>query len=175
MISPTLPSHRPVEVGHYDGDGQGDTEGPADAAEGGHQLAGGGGGGDVPVPGAGHGDDGPVQGLGQRVEHRVRLVLLQGVRQPGHDEHAHADSHCEEQQLSLTVTESVAQGLEARDMTRQLEDPQDPQNSEDLRSLGDVLQRVLGGQPVEELGNVEGEDAQNIDNIEGGEEKVNLL
>ena len=36
-------------------------------------------GGNVTVAGAGHGDDGPVQGLGQSVEHRVWLILLQRV------------------------------------------------------------------------------------------------
>ena len=65
----------PVEVGHDDGDGQGDAQGAADAADAGHQLTRGSGGGDVTVAGAGHGDDGPVQGLRQGEEHRVRLVL----------------------------------------------------------------------------------------------------
>ena len=50
----------------------------------------------------GHGDDGPVQGLGQCVEHRVRLVLLQGVGQACEYQHPHADSHGEEEQLSGT-------------------------------------------------------------------------
>ena len=44
---------------------------------------------------AGHGDDGPVEGLGQRVERRVRLVLLQGVGQACEYQHPHADSHTE--------------------------------------------------------------------------------
>ena len=65
----------PVEVGHDDGDGEGDAQGAADAADAGHQLARGGGGGDVTVPRAGHCDDGPVQRLRQCEEHRVRLVL----------------------------------------------------------------------------------------------------
>ena len=90
----------PVEVGHNDRDGQSDAESPADAAEGGDQLARGRGRSYVAVARAGHGDDGPVQGLGQRVEHRVRLVLLQGVGQAGHDQHAHRDRHGEEQQFS---------------------------------------------------------------------------
>ena len=52
-------------------------------------------GGDVTIAGAGHGDDGPVQGLGQRVERRVLLVLLQGVAQASEDQHPHADCHAQ--------------------------------------------------------------------------------
>ena len=89
---------------------------------------------------AGHGDDGPVQGLGQRVEHRVRLVLLQGVAQPGEYQHPHADRHTEQQQLPVAVPQCGPQGLQSSDMSRQLEYPQDPQYSEYLRSLGDIFQ-----------------------------------
>ena len=59
-------------------------------------------GGDVTIAGAGHGDDGPVQGLGQRVERRVLLVLLQGVAQASEDQHPHADCHAQKQQLPAT-------------------------------------------------------------------------
>ena len=48
---------------------------------------------------AGHGDDGPVQGLGQGVEHRAGLVLLQGVGQAREDQHPHAHRHAQQQQL----------------------------------------------------------------------------
>ena len=46
---------------------------------------------------AGHGDDGPVQGLGQSVEHRPWLVLLQGVGQASENQHPHAYCHGEKQ------------------------------------------------------------------------------
>ena len=65
----------PVEVGNDDGDGEGDAQSAADAADAGHQFARGSGGGDVTIAGAGHSDDGPVQGLRQGEEHRVRLIL----------------------------------------------------------------------------------------------------
>ena len=65
----------PVEVGHDDGDGEGDAQGAADAADAGHQFARGSGGGNVTIASAGHGDDGPVQSLRQGEEHRVRLIL----------------------------------------------------------------------------------------------------
>ena len=51
------------------------------------------------LTGAGHGDDGPVQGLGQSVEHRVRLILLERVGQASEYQHPHADRHGEQQQL----------------------------------------------------------------------------
>ena len=51
-------------------------------------------GGDVTIAGAGHGDDGPVQGLGQSVEHCVRLILLQSVAQASEYQHPHAVNRC---------------------------------------------------------------------------------
>ena len=86
---------RPVEVCYNDWNGQSDAEDSTDGTEWGHQLPGRGAGRDIAVARAGHGDDGPVQGLGQRVEHCVRLVLLQGVAEPGEYQHSHADSHTE--------------------------------------------------------------------------------
>lgn len=86
---------RPVEVCHNDGDGQGDAEDAADGAKRGHQLPGRRGRRNVAVAGAGHRDDGPVEGLRQRVEHRVGLVLLERVAKPGKDEHSHADRHAQ--------------------------------------------------------------------------------
>ena len=165
---------RPVEVSYNDGDGQSDAENSTDGAEWGHQLPGRGPGWDVPVARAGHGDDGPVQGLGQRVEHRVRLVLLQGVAQPSEYQHAHADRHTEEQQLPVAVPQGRPQGLETSDMSRQLEYPQDPQNSEYLRGLGDIFQWVLWGQLVEDKRNEEWEDSKEVNNIEEWENKLKL-
>ena len=74
----------------------------------------------------------------------------------------------------VAVTEGVTQGLESRDVTGQFEDSQYSQDAKYLSSLGYVLHAVLWGQPVEELGDVEWENSQDINDIEGGEEKVNL-
>ena len=79
----------PVKVGDNDWNGKRDAEHAADGTQRRYKLAGSRPGGNVTVPGAGHGDDGPVQGLGQRVEHRVRLVLLQSVAQASEYQHAH--------------------------------------------------------------------------------------
>ena len=59
-------------------------------------------------------------------------------------------------------------------MSRQFEYPENSEDSEDLSRLGDVLQGVLGGESVEELGHVEGEDAENVDDVERGEEELHL-
>ena len=39
----------------------------------------------------------------------------------------------------MTVSERGAEGLEPGDVAGQLEDPENPQDTEDLRRLGDVL------------------------------------
>ena len=74
----------------------------------------------------------------------------------------------------MTVAKCGAKGLQSSDVPGELENPEDPENPEDLGGLGDVLQGVLRGQPVEELGDVEGKDAQHINNVERGEKKVHL-
>ena len=57
---------------------------------------------------AGHGDDGPVESLGQCVEHGVGLVLLQGVTQPGKDQHPHAHRHAQQQKFPASEKFQVA-------------------------------------------------------------------
>ena len=66
----------------------------------------------------------------------------------------------------MAVSKRGPQGLESRDMSGELEYPQDPQNAEYLRSLGDVLEGVLGGEEVEGQGQVEGQDAQQVDDVQ---------
>ena len=68
--------------------------------------------------------------------------------------------------LPVAVSERGAEGLEAGDVAGQLEDAEDPQDPEDLSSLGDVLERVLGGEEGEGEGQVEGQDAQQVDDVE---------
>ena len=92
----------PVEVRDNDWNGQSDAENSTDGTEWRYELPPWRLRSDVSIASAGHGDDGPVQGLGQRIERRVRLVLLQGVGQACEYQHPHADSHGEEEQLSGT-------------------------------------------------------------------------
>ena len=48
----------------------------------------------------------------------------------------------------------------------QFENPEDSKDSEDLRSLGDVLDGILGREKVEEDRDKEGKDSKEVNNIE---------
>ena len=74
----------------------------------------------------------------------------------------------------MTVSKCVTQGFKPRDVSREFEDSENPQNSEYLSRLCDVLQGVFGGESVEELGHVEGEDAENINDVQRGKEELAL-
>ena len=56
----------------------------------------------------------------------------------------------------MAVPEGGAKCLQAGDMSGELEDPENAENSEDLGRLGDVLEGVLGGEQVEEDRDEEG-------------------
>ena len=71
----------------------------------------------------------------------------------------------------MAISQCSSQRLKARDVTRQFEYSQDSQNPENLRSFRDVLERVCGGEKVEADADEEGEDAEQVDDVqEGGEE-----
>ena len=71
----------------------------------------------------------------------------------------------------MAISQCGSQRLEARDVARQFEYSQDSQNPENLRSFRDVLERVGGGEEVEADADEEGEDAEQVDDVqEGGEE-----
>ena len=76
--------------------------------------------------------------------------------------------------LPVAVPECGAQSLEPSDMSGKLENPQDSQDPEYLGSLGNILDRVLGGKKVQRDGDKEGEDAKKVNNIEEGKEEVKL-
>ena len=146
---------------------------------------------------AGHGDDGPVEGLGQCVEHGVGLVLLQGVPQPGKDQHPHAHRHCQQQKLSVceisterqedlhstgfpqlftpvAVLQSGAQGLKTSNVSGELENPQDPEDAKDLGRLGEMVEGIPT-EAVEDQGEEEGEDPKEVDHIQEVEDEVPLV
>ena len=60
-------------------------------------------------------------------------------------------------------------------MTGQFEYSENSQDSEYLSSLGDVLQGVGGGDQVEAHRDEEGEDAEEVDNVEERGEKFKLV
>ena len=69
----------------------------------------------------------------------------------------------------MTVPECGAESLQSSNMSRKFENPKNPENSKDLRRLGKVLQGVVRVEVVEEEGDVEREDAQQIDHIQEGD------
>ena len=75
----------------------------------------------------------------------------------------------------MAISQCGSQRLEARDVARQFEYTQDSQNPENLRSFRDVLQRVGGGEEVQAHADEEGEDAEQVDDVEEGGEKVELV
>ena len=60
-------------------------------------------------------------------------------------------------------------------MTGQFEYSENSQDSEYLSSLGDILQGIGGGDQVEAHRDEEGEDAEEVDNVEERGEKFKLV
>ena len=60
-------------------------------------------------------------------------------------------------------------------MTGQFEYSENSQDSEYLSSLGDVLQGIGGGDQVEAHRDEEGEDAEEVDNVEERGEKFKFV
>ena len=60
-------------------------------------------------------------------------------------------------------------------MTGQLENPQNSQNTKYLRRLGNGVKRMLGSEKVQNESNIEWKNAQKINDVEEGYEKVKLF
>ena len=93
--------YEPVEVGDDNGYWKSDAKYSTDGAQWSNKLARCSERSHISVPSAGHGDDRPVEGLGQSVEGGVGFILLQSVGQASEDQHAHADCHGQQEQLSV--------------------------------------------------------------------------
>ena len=74
----------------------------------------------------------------------------------------------------MTVPQGESQGLEASDVSREFEYSENSQDSEDLSSLGHPLQRVLGVEEVEQDWDEEGEDAEQVNDVQKVREELNL-
>ena len=74
----------------------------------------------------------------------------------------------------MTVPQCCAKGLQASYVSGELENPKNPEDPEDLGSLGEVLEGVVGVEMVEEEGDVEGEDAQQVDHVQEGDGEEEL-
>ena len=74
----------------------------------------------------------------------------------------------------MAVSEGGAKRLQSSDVSGELEDPEDAENSEDLGGLGDVLEGVLGGEQVEQDWDEEGEDPHQVDHVQEGDQEFKL-
>ena len=69
----------------------------------------------------------------------------------------------------MAVPQCCAKSLQPSYVSGELENPENPEDPEDLGRLGEVLEGVVGVEVVEEEGDVEREDAQQIDHIQEGD------
>ena len=74
----------------------------------------------------------------------------------------------------MTVPECGAKSLQASYVPGELENPENPEDPEDLRRLGEVLEGVVRVEVVEEEGDVEREDAQQVDHVQEGDGEEEL-
>ena len=74
----------------------------------------------------------------------------------------------------MAVPECGAKSLQASYVPGELENPENPEDPEYLSSFGEVLEGVVRVEVVEEEGDVEGENAEQVDHIQegDGEEKL---
>ena len=74
----------------------------------------------------------------------------------------------------MAVPECGAKSLQASYVPGELENPEDPEDPEYLSCFGEVLEGVVRVEVVEEEGDVEGENAKQVDHIQegDGEEKL---
>ena len=131
---------------------------------------------DVTVAHRGHGDGGPPEGGGDAGELGGVLVLLGEEDQAGEDHDAHGQEEDEQAQLVVAPPQCEAQGLQARGVAGQLQDPQYPHDPEDLDHAPHVLelQHALVGLGQED-GDVVGQDGQQVDDVQRALEELPLV
>ena len=76
--------------------------------------------------------------------------------------------------LPVTVPQCCAKSLQASYVSGELENPKNPEDPEDLGRLGEVLKGVVRVEVVEEEGDVEGEDAKQVDHVQEGDGEEEL-
>ena len=74
----------------------------------------------------------------------------------------------------MTVPQCSAKSLQASYVSGELENPKNPEDPEDLGCLGEVLKGVVRVEVVEEEGDVEGEDAKQVDHVQEGDGEEEL-
>ena len=74
----------------------------------------------------------------------------------------------------MTVPECGAKSLQASYVPGELENPENPEDPEYLSCFGEVLEGVVRVEVVEEEGDVEREDAQQVDHVQEGDGEEEL-
>ena len=74
----------------------------------------------------------------------------------------------------MAVLQSGAQGLKTCNVSGELENPKNPEDPEYLGRLGEVLEGVVRVEVVEEEGDIEREDAQQVNHVQEGDGEEEL-
>ena len=74
----------------------------------------------------------------------------------------------------MAVPQCCPESLQPSYVSGELENPQNPKDPEDLGRLGEVLEGVVRVEVVEEEGDIEREDAQQVDHVQEGDREEEL-
>ena len=152
------------EVGHDDGHGQGQGQHAGQSAQSAHEHADVGLGHHVPEPHRCHGDQSPPQPLGYAVEvvAGVELDALGVVDERGEDDDAEHEEEDEEDEFLGRSLERVYEDLEAGRVPRQLAQPHDADDGEELQHVALPLQ---GGQDEVQVEAERGHHVYDVDRL----------
>ena len=76
--------------------------------------------------------------------------------------------------LPVAVPQCCAKSLQPSYVSGELENPENPEDPEYLSCFGEVLEGVVRVEVVEEEGDVEREDAQQVDHVQEGDGEEEL-
>ncbi len=159
------------EVGHDDGHGQRDGQHAGERAQRADEHAHVRLGRHVAVPDRRHGDDGPPEpdGDGREVIVRVELDALGVVDERREDDDAEDEEEDEQGEFVRRRLEGVDEDLEPRGVPRQLEEPHDPDDGEELEDI--VLLLEVSEQEVQ----VEAQRRHEVNDVDGGAHELELV
>ena len=164
------------EVVDNDGNGEGDDENAADAANKADTLAQEGLRHHVAVAYRGHRDGGPPEGSGDAGEQRLRLLPLSEVGEAGEDKNTHGEEHKKQAEFLVGILDCEAKALEPGGVARQLENAQHSHHSEDLYHSFDVLVLLPAHVGLyQEEGDEVWEDGKHVNDIEAAFEELPLV
>jgi len=118
----------------------------------------------VPVTDGGHGHQGPPQTQRYALEVVLRIVLgaLRVVDETGEDDDAENEEEDQQRELLRRGAEGLYQDLQARRVTRELEQPHYAYDAQELEDVG-VLQ--VGREPLQRQIDVEAQGRHHVDQV----------